>query len=86
MFGVKTNSKGMLSVSQEVATQHAVVAEEVRKLHELSGLGWYVIEHKCFTKMCNTNFRNGMLCGAALTVVINLTIAALNSMDTSEEE
>lgn len=86
MFGVKTHSNGMLSVSQEAAAQHAIVATEVCKLREMSGLGWHVIEDKCFKKLCNTNFTNGMFCGAVLAVGIRFVIDVVDNKRKSEEE
>ena len=85
MLGVKTKVTGTRAVSEEVAQQYDVVCKEIVKLHGMTTCGWDLLTHDSFVKLCNTNFRNGIIAGVAITGTA-VIIHKLATKHESEEE
>lgn len=67
------SSGSKLKVSEEAHKQMDVVLEEMRKLTDLSNIGWHLIADKCYKR----EIRVSALIGAASTgTIIGLTTIA----------
>ena len=85
MLGVKTVDSRKFAVTEEASKQYDVVVEEMQKWSDMTQRGWYLISQESLTKLCNDNFRNGIIAG----VVIIGTVAIIHKFATkhkTEEE
>lgn len=84
MLGVKTVDTSKFAVSKEASKQYDVVVEEMQKWSDMTQRGWYLISQESFIKLCNDNFRNGIIAGVAITGTVAI-VRKLATKHKSEE-
>ena len=59
MFGDRTLRKAIIKVTEEGAKQHEIVNQEAKKLAEITGTGWDVIQSDLFDDVRKKCFLEG---------------------------
>ena len=85
MLGVKTVDPRKFAVTEEASKQYDVVVEEIQKWSDMTQRGWYLISQESFTKLCNDNFRNGIITGVAITGTVAIIHKFVTKHKTEEE-
>ena len=70
MFGQKMLDSARISISDDAHAQYVVVSEEIKKLCELTHMGWDLTGSDLFNAVRKVSFTEGVICGVALTGVV----------------
>lgn len=81
MLGQKLLTHASCTISDDAHKQYVVVAEEIKKLCELTHMSWDLTASDLFNAVRKVSFVEGAICGAALvgTFIVARKIARLET-------